>query len=322
MKAREAWRFRVSGSFLGSFLHAVGGTLVLMFSDREHWSTMAGVSVDGAGLWERRWDDFAHFSCSRNRLFVDGDKARRIKAETGETELERHLGAPVYLKWALDTGPIYKVAGGKRYFGLDGEALSTLWEWEDENEDFTFDDGRLCRLSPSRGITIHELPSLRQLGPTRRTPLSGGGAHTHLGDLFCVFGYRDGGRAGVNLKTGDVEWHFTEPTGYGLTNFDAERAYSPWDGVSAYDLRTGELLWKRAFGEIPTSPPRVQSGKVYVATGDRFVHVLDAASGEVLLSQQLKFKSAGAIEPAPVVPIGRNLIAIGTLREIICLEVD
>lgn len=323
MKAREVWRFRVNGNFLGSFLQAVSGTLVMMFSDRDHWSTLAGVSADGVGLWEKRWEGFAHFFCSRGRVFVDGDKARRIEPATGETQLERDLGAYVYVKWALDAGPIYSVAGGKRHFGLDGDALSTLWEWEDEDEDFTFDEGRLCRQNAGRGITVHELPSLRQCGPTRRTPLPGSGAHAHVGDLFCIFGYgQGGGRACVNLETGDVEWHYSEPSGYGLTVFDADRAYCPGDGLAVYDLRTGRQLWNRTFGDFPTSRAFVKGGRVYIATGDRFVHMLEALTGNVLLSQQLKFKVSGTVEPSPAIPWGDNRIVVGTRKEIICLEID
>jgi len=321
-KICEAWRFRVNGNFLGSFLEPVGDVVVLSFQDAEHWTTLAGVSAEGNGLWEKRWEDLAYFRCSKDRLFVDGDKARRIDPRTGRVLAERHLARSVDIRCALDAGPVYRIPEEKKYFGLDGEALATLWEWQDEKENFTFDEGRLCRDRPGEDITIYELPSLHKHGPIPATAISAEGAHAHFGDLFCHFGFTEGGRTAVDLKTGEVAWRYSEPAAYGLIWFDCERGYSSWEGVSAYDLRTGKQLWKRTFGEIPTSRARVEDGRVYVATGDRFVHVLDAETGDTLVSYQPKFKITGTVEPSPVVPLGEDRIVVGTRKEIICLEVS
>lgn len=114
MKIREAWRFRVNGSFLGSFLEPVGSGLVMTFQDKEHWTTLAGVSAEGHGLWERRWEDFAYFFCSQDRLFVDGDKARRIRPETGEVLVERNLGASVYISTTSSATSGTPGAGARR----------------------------------------------------------------------------------------------------------------------------------------------------------------------------------------------------------------
>lgn len=319
--AREVWRFRVNGTFQGSFLETLGGVVVFKFQDKQHWTTLASISTEGAGLWQERWEDFAYFRSNRNRLFVDGGKARRVHPTTGEVLAERSLGRSVEAHWALDAGPVYCIPEEKKYFGLDGETLETLWEWQDEKEDFTFDEGRLCREQPGRDITIHELPSLKVEARVPATIIPADGAHAHVGDLYCHFGFTAGGRSAVDLKTGEVAWRDEEPIGYGLISFDDKRGYSQRDGVGAYDLRSGKQIWNRTFGDYPTSRVRPEGGRVYVATGDRFVHVLDAETGETLVSHQLKFKLTGAVEPSPVVPLGENRIVVGTNKEIICLEV-
>lgn len=320
--AREAWRFRVPGRFPGSFLDVVRGVVVYKFGDREHYPAMGAISPEGARLWEQRWDDFAFFFASQERLYVDGDRARRICPETGRVDMERALGKSVELRCALSAGPVYRMPDEERYFGLDGETLATLWEVP-EDDDFTFDEGRICRYRPSDGITILELPSLRQSGPFEpTTPLPRFGQHIHAGDSWCHFGSTEGGRAAVDLDSGEVLWRELEPGAYGLIATDGERAYSPRDGLAAYELSTGRLVWQRQFGEIPTSVPHVAKGHIYVATGDKYVHMLDAPTGEVLLSHRLNFEISGTIEPSPAVPLGENRILVGTQHEILCIEFE
>lgn len=320
MKAREVWRFPIEGDFLGSFLGVADGTLLVAFCDRAESTCLTALSIDGLVLWEKRWPDFAYFFCSRNRVFVDGDRARRISPKTGETLNERDLGTSVYAKAAFDAGPVYKIAEGKRHLGLDGETLSILWEEEDQLGDLTFDEGRLCRLNPDWGMAIHELPSLRQLGGSNRALLTDEGAHTHCGNLVCAFGYSSGGRAAVDLETGEVVWRYAEPVGYGLSRFDERRAYSPRDGLTAYDLVTGRELWRRTFSSVVTSRPHLANGRIYVASDDRFVHVLDAETGALFLSEQLAFKRSGTVEPSPVISWGDRGIVVGTRKAIIYLE--
>ncbi len=323
MKAREVWRHPVNGAFLGAFLDVVGGVVVFSFQDREHWSTMRALSSDGKRLWEKRWKDFAYFHSNGDRLYVDGDKARRISASTGLTEVERDLGRSVDIRWATAAGPIYRIPEEARYFGLDGETLATVWEWIPDRENFTCNhDGRLCRYRPDEGITIFELPSLARIGPIATPPLADFGMHTHVGDLWCHFGASEGGRAAVEIRTGSEVWRETQPDSYGLTVFDDERAYSPRDALTAYDLRTGRQVWRREFGQIPTSMPRVANGRVYIASGDMFAHVIEARTGEVIVSHDLKIKAKGVIDPSPAVPFGERRVLVGTHDVILCLEMD
>jgi hypothetical protein len=319
--AREAWRHPVDGRFLGAFLSIVGGVVVLGIRDREGFPAMSALSSDGKQLWQRRWDDFAFFHVSRDRLFIDGDKARRISASTGEAEAERDLGASVAIVWAQAAGPIYRIPGEKRYFGLDGDTLGTLWEWTPDKEDFIcHHDGRLCRYREGEGVAIFDLPSLVPRGPIPTPPMAKFGLHAHVGDLWCQFGSSGGGRAAVDLRTGKQVWREDEPDAYGLVTFDEGRAYSPSGALTAYDLRTGKQEWRREFGEIPTSRARLQDGLLYVATGDKYVHVIEAGTGEVRLSHRLDFEITGAVEPSPAIPYGRDRILVGTQYAIICLQ--
>jgi len=318
---REAWRYAVDGRFLGAFLEVVGDVVVLGFRDREGFPAMAALSPDGKPLWQQRWVGFAFFHLSGGRLFVDGDKARRISPSTGMTEAERDLGGATAIVWAQMAGPIYRLPSQKRYFGLDGDTLATLWEWMPDKEDFTcHHEGRLCRYREGEGVTIFELPSLAPRGPVATPGLPKFGLHAHVGDLWCAFGSSGGGRAAADLRTGKGAWREDEPAAYGLVTLDDDRAYSPFGGLAAYDLRTGKRAWRREFGEIPTSRARLQDGLLYVATGDKHVHVVEAATGDVRTSSRLDFEITGTIEPSPAVPYGRDRILVGTQHAIICLQ--
>jgi hypothetical protein len=53
------------------------------------------------------------------------------------------------------------------------------------------------------------------------------------------------------------------------------------------------------------------------------IHVLEAATGEILLSHRFVYKSSGlGFEPSPVVPLGEDRIVVGTRKAIYCLEVS
>jgi hypothetical protein len=319
-RAREAWRFQVDGAFLGAFLGVVGDVVVFSFRDQDHYATLGAVTTEGHQLWVQRWEDFCYFFSSQGRLYVDGDKARRICPATGCVEAERDLGRSVEIWCALPAGPVYVIPEEKRFFGLDAGGLATLWEWH--GGDSWFHDFRICRYRPEDGISIFALPSLSQYGPVQTAALPEPAVHSHAGDVWCHFGTTGGGRRGIDLRTGETVWHFADPSAYGLMTFDDTTGYSPSDGMSAYDLRTGRQLWKREFRAQPSSVAAVANGRVYFATGDEYVHVLDAGTGEAILSHQLDFTRSDAMEPSPVVPLGENRIIVGTYKEIICLEIE
>lgn len=322
MRVREAWRFRVNGDFLGSFLEVFPGSIVFKFARPDSQIALAAVAPDGNGLWESRWPGLAYFFGNGKEFFIDGECARVVAPDTGQVLQERDLGSDVELRWVIDTGPVYEMPDERRYIGLDGMTLATLWEWRVEGVDPTPEGGRLCSYNPSGDIIVRGLPSLEKAAQIPAPPMPSGAAHTHYEDLFCLFAYTRGGRAGVNLKSGRVEWRCDDPGGYGLTVFDANRAYSPRDRISAYDLRSGSLLWARGFAGVPTCPPAVRGPRLFVATGDGSVHVLNVSNGDIVGSYKLRYRPSGAIEPAPLAPWGEGRIVVGTRREIICLELD
>jgi outer membrane protein assembly factor BamB len=282
---------------------------------------MGAITPDGQLLWQRRWEGFSHFKVSRDRVFIDGHRARRISAHTGETEAERDLGNKASIVWAQDAGPIYRIPSRKHYYGLDGDSLAPLWEFAPDREDFSYGhEGFLCRYREGQGVTMFELPSLAARGPVPTPPMAKHGMHAHVGDIWCQFGSSEGGRAAVDLATGEEVWRFEEPDAHGLMTFDEERGYSPMNALIAYDLRTGQPVWRRDFGEVPTSRARLRDGLLYLATGDKHAHIVEARTGEVCLSPPLDFESSGGIEPSPAVPYGPDRILVGTQYAILCLQ--
>ncbi len=178
-------------------------------------------------------------------------------------------------------------------------------------------------MTEENGLESLELPSLHRTASVRpKAKLVTSGLHGHHGNTWCHFGLTEGGRTAIDLRSGDAVWALPEPAGYGLTVFDGATAYSAFGGVAAYDLATGNRIWANDLPSL-SSRPRVAFGKVYVASTDGIVQVMDAVTGGVVALYRFDYEPSGiGFEPSPVVPLGERWIAIGTRREIICLEIS
>ena len=171
------------------------------------------------------------------------------------------------------------------------------------------------------GLEMLDLPTMRKMASVRpQARLPGSALHTHQGDSWCHFGYSEGGRTAIDLRSGQVVWESSEPAAYGSTVFDGAAAYSSANGLSAYDLTTGRRTWFIELQDV-SSAPSIDSGRVYVATAEGLVQVVDAVTGDLVGIHRFEYEDSGlGFEPSPVVPCDGSRIVVGTRREIICLE--
>jgi outer membrane protein assembly factor BamB len=215
--------------------------------------------------------------------------------------------------------PVYLLGHGeprerRALVGLDAETLEPVWRWPHSN--YIVDETGLCRYDEQGMLHLVELPSLyerRIQGPFR--PHAGFDGHFHYGDLWCHFFDRE--RVGISTVTGEVAWRHTESAAgfHDRGALSGHVAFFGNRGVSAYDLRTGELLWRQPLGgRVMNCNPRIADTRLYVATGDGCVHVLDRSSGDVLASHAVK---EDAMAVVPLVP---NRVVIGTYELLYCLE--
>jgi outer membrane protein assembly factor BamB len=136
--------------------------------------------------------------------------------------------------------------------------------------------------------------------------------------LLCRFGDKE--RIGIDVRSGAIAWR-KEEAGFGYHHtpeFVGDVAYSGDRGLSAYDLKTGELLWRQDFNQETgwlSSSPRIFGGRVYVGSKDGAFHIVEAATGVVFLSQDVDF------EPQVVLPLGRDRVVVGGHEEIACFSV-
>ncbi len=321
-RIKTLWKHPVKDDFSGSFLDVVGDKIVFRYSRSGDYALRA-LDAEGRASWEHAWPDFDGIYRLRGaNLYTGGTRARCVSVATGEVLVERDLGREAQAQ-AAKPSVAYRTEDGV-LIGLDPESLSTVWEWPDADGNFVADDGRVCRYLPSQGITIIEprTRAERTIQPERELPWSA--LHFHLGNLWCHLGLTEGGRTAIDLETGRVVWHEAQPAGYGLVTIDGERAYSPFEGLSAYDLRDGRQLWSQRLSVLNRA--HISNGRAYIGGGEGstpLIFVVDCATGEVLVKHRADFKLTGlGFEPSPVIPMGDDRIIVGTRRAILCLELS
>ncbi len=308
-----AWKKRIEGAFAGSFLDSVAGRIVLKLR-RGASPCVWCVSATGKALWELEFEQLGldHYFLWREKLFLDGTAARRVDVETGRIAVERDFRDRVFVAHPIPRGPVYVLGGivaPKALLGLDPDTLETVWEWPDP-EYYAHGD-QLCRYVDGMIHTV----DLKTMEVRRAKHSRTLGFHGHGGDdVWCHF--EDQERFGISTVTGEVVWHHKErePGLHHNLTFVGDRAYCGGAAISAIDLRTGALLWRR-----PVSGDagrfREAEGRLYATTKSGMVYVLDAAAGDVLVSHELK-----GDEPSAVAPLGPDRVVVGTYKLLYCFE--
>ncbi len=319
MMIKRLWQ-REFEDYLGLAFEVVGGRIVYHWKRDRRPVITALRGDDGNVEWERVFDPGAvsYFFSHVDRLYFEGEVARCLDVETGETKAERDLGTRV----VPHPGPRWVIYRGREPVFLVGLALDTLEElwrfpdgrrWESHN-DF------LCRHDTDGTIQFVELPTMKTSLPIQGPPREPGGrGHTHLGDLWCRFDEKE--RVGIDGRSGAIVWRKEEADfGYHHTpRFAGDIAYSGDRGLSAYDLKTGDLLWRQNFGrEIGwlSSSPYVMNGRIYVGGNDGSFHIVEAATGKMLLSHSLDF------EPREVVPLDADRVITASSEVVACFRVS
>lgn len=312
--AKLAWKKRVDGFFQGSFLDVIGGRIILKIGREDIPSTPAiwCLQANGKTAWEREFafDEIDHYFPFGDSIYVDGLAALRLSI-AGETVAQRNFGRTrVRIRPPIPSGPVYVLGGlesPKALMGLDPTTLETVWEWPATN--WAAHDGQLCRYSDG-AMHFVDLATMKERSVPHLRTL---GYHGHCGELWCHFDERE--RFGISTVTGEVVWHQveSEPDLHTELTFADEVAYCGGPALSAYDLKTGALLWRQ---KAPGNPARlrVHEGRLYAGTKSGWVYVLDAATGEVLVSHDLK------VEPTAIAPLSRERVVVGTYKVIYCLE--
>lgn len=309
-----AWKKRIDGRFLGTFLSVLSGRILLDIR-RDRSQAMWCVQGSGKTAWEREYDldEIDHFFPHAGSIYLGGTKARRLQVETGAALAENDLSAPVMIRPPIPRGPVYIVGGmaaPKALIGLDPETLQVDWEWPDP--EYYAHGQQLCRYVDGMIHTV-DLKTMELRRVKHARPL---GLHGHSGDdVWCHFESQE--RFGISTVTGEVVWHQREK-GPGLhvdLRFVDDMAYCGGPAISAIDLKTGALLWRqRVSGEAGRL--HVSEGRLYAATKNGMVYVLDTTTGEVVATHALND------EPTAVAPLSPNRVAVGTYKLLYCLELS
>jgi quinoprotein glucose dehydrogenase len=102
----------------------------------------------------------------------------------------------------------------------------------------------------------------------------------------------------ANAESADAA-HYKSGFGFMLANSGLSVIAPPWTTLTAYDLNTGEILWKVPLGEVPelaargitntgshfpkVNPVVTAGGLIFTGTRDRKVRALDSDTGRVVL---------------------------------------
>ena len=202
-----AWKKRIDGRFLGTFLSVLGGR-VLLDIRRDRSQAMWCVHGTGKAAWEREYelDEIDHFFPHGESVYLGGSKARRLDIETGAEVAENDFGVPVMIRPPIPSGPVYILGGmaaPTALLGLHAETLQVQWQWSDP--EYAAHREQLCRYFDGMIHTVDlKTREVRRVKHPR--PL---GFHGHGGDqVWCHFEEQE--RFGISTVTGEVVWHQKE----------------------------------------------------------------------------------------------------------------
>lgn len=306
---KPAWRKRAEGSFTGSFLDVVAGRIVLLLR-RDGQLALWCLRANGKTAWDRTFEreEVRHYFPYRDCLYVDGAAAMGISIDTGETLVRRDFGDRVLIAPPTPNGPVYTLGDYqslKGLMGLDPTTLDPRWEWPDAG--WVAHGNQLCRYADG-AMRFVDLATMRERSVPHAKPL---GVHGHGGNLWIHIEERE--RAGISTVTGEAIWrHAEKEPDYqvGLVYAD-DVVYCGGRALSAIALKTGNVLWRQG---VAGWPARVSAGWLLAGSNSGLVYVLDAATGEIVVSYDLGEKATAIEGLAP------NRVVVGTHKAVYCLE--
>lgn len=297
------WRWPVPGVFTGSFLFSVEGRAVLQVHEEKHLAQVALGLDDGRLAWRRpfEYDTVEIFFPFESRLFLDGIRARGLNTADGVTVAEKDWGERVTVCPPIRSGPVYWLEDPGMVMGLDAETLDELWRWPDPEGTCRVLDDVLCRYDRDGGIEVVDFRAGVSVHRCQGPPLETASLTCGLWKHLFVQGY-ERRRVAIDVRTGEVvRDHSEEMGGLQHLQFAGGVAYSGGPHLSAYDLRTGNVIWRQDFAPYSSAlgcNPVIRNGRIYGGTRLGLVFVVNAATGEVESSFQVPY-AVNAVAPAP-----------------------
>jgi outer membrane protein assembly factor BamB len=281
---------------------------------REGHDRLLCLMPSGRVAWQREmrgghdvWGTLHHIAGS---VYADEQPVLRIDAQTGRIMASRDLGPWPYLgvsSGSLTCGSDTEGA----YSILDPESLDPIWTFRDVAGNCGLHDGLLCIAEADGRLRLVDPDTTDVVG---RAPAPFGAAgHVHFRDSVCVFGDRE--RMAFDFGLDTPTWRHDETpstrsavigpgssvTIASIGYHDSPRArggvaYCQGRALSAYDLSTGDRLWRQleTHGTARISDPR--EGRMAVVTRDSRVHIIDLGSGDVLATSEPLDREIHAVE--------------------------
>lgn len=286
-KLEQVWKVRLASRARST---TACGQRILSRVDDE----VACFLQSGRLAWERRLpaEGWGRLHSYAGSVYLDTDPVLRLDPVSGRTLASRSLGPWPDLHF--DSGWLTCNAGcAGRFLLVDPGTLETALSIPDETETHSLHNGLLCSQEGDERVirdpwTGDEIARLSE-------PLYG---HIHYRDCVCVFGDQD--RLAIDLGTGAPAWQRLEPgpvrelrvsPGAGTVMIPkanvqewtlraGDLALVRGKALSAYDLRSGERVWRCLedswLGHWSLSP----DGLLHV--GGAAIHLVESWSGRVL----------------------------------------
>jgi PQQ-like domain len=308
------WRLRNDDAYTGTFMQVIDGLIVYGIYDR-----LLGVSGDGRVVWNRQAASkgLAWFHRLDDHVYVGGATARLFRARDGELSAERDWSSRVQPYQPADDRAIYFREDPATLLAL-GRDWSVQWEWPDPDEAFTAHGSQVCRYAPDGEMETVDVRT-HERHVVRAPAWDRAGYHTHWNGLWCEFSLF-GDCLGIDPRTGQVVWHTKDQRAHKMIEYADGVAYAGGgpDGLWAYALDSGAILWRQPFDDPALSlscHPHLQGDRVYAATTDYRAWVLDRSSGAVIASVEVD------VPINPVVPYETDRLIIGSHDEILCVRI-
>jgi hypothetical protein len=321
MTASVVWKARVPGTSRGSQLSWSAGLIVGSIR-ADPTSLLQAWTDKGKKAWSLPIETGSFVFPFGSDLYVDGTEALRISAATGAVLARRDVGAPVDVAAPLADWPVYFETSRVEptgVLGLNPETLDTEWAVREDLEGLVVHGRSACLYHPERReiktIALPEMTSRIVRAPFE-SPDGSFGGHTHAAGLWCQL--FDQFRYGIDAAAGATVWqHFEPEAGFHgfMTQAAGDHLYCGNRGISCYDARTGELVWRQPLdGGLLCSRFHLRDDIVWAGTQSGGVFILRRADGEILARHVLE------TEPKALAPLEGGRVAVATYQHLLCLQ--